>query len=202
MNTFSSTSRQPKKKMPAQVSDNLVESVRSIGSTVGKTVVTDVAGKIASDALQSLLGQSIKSGEMKPQQSVEFPVEQKEPQERQTRPREIINTLAREDSEIMKRQIAEIRKELLSLAKSISNLHQEVQSAVFTEPIDPGIYHLNFFDQLKQMLILLRQQVEDSRVWLQSFQSRKKRMGFWGKYKKHGTTFGLSSERSTATQSG
>jgi hypothetical protein len=203
MNAYTTTSRQPKKKMPTQVSDNVVESVRMIGSTVGKTVATDVAGRIAADALQSLLGQSVKSGEIRPQQTVEFPEEQRETQqEKRIQPREQINALAHQDAETIKRQIAAVRQELLSLAKSISNLHQEVQSAVFTEPIDPGVYHVNFFEQLKQMLIILRQQVEDSCVWLQSFQSRKKHLGYWGKYKKHGTSFGLSSERTTATQSG
>jgi len=49
----------------------------------------------------------------------------------------------------------------------------------------------------------LRQKVEEGRTWLAAFSQRKiKKMGYWKMYKKHGTTFGLSHERTVATQTG
>jgi hypothetical protein len=45
--------------------------------------------------------------------------------------------------------------------------------------------------------------IEDGRAWLETFAKRKKKkLGYWKMYKKHGTTFGLSHERTIATQTG
>mgnify|MGYP001592197026 FL=1 len=95
-----------------------------------------------------------------------------------------------------------IRAELKSLMASLKNLNKEVQNAVTQEVVNPGVYHVNFYEQLRNFIKVLRQQIEDSGAWLASFNTRKKKMGYWGMYKKHGTTFGLSNERSLATSAG
>ncbi|MEK7119300.1 MAG: DUF5660 family protein, partial [Patescibacteria group bacterium] len=69
-------------------------------------------------------------------------------------------------------------------------------------PVAPGVYHLNFFERLKSMLKILREQIEDSSSWLSLQNNRKKKKRYWGMYKKHGTSFGLSHERNLATQAG
>ena len=81
-------------------------------------------------------------------------------------------------------------------------LSTEIHKAVAEVPVDPGIYHVNFYEKLKAVLKTLREQIDDSRSWLTLHQSRKKKMGYWGMFKKHGTTFGLSNERSIATSAG
>jgi hypothetical protein len=69
-------------------------------------------------------------------------------------------------------------------------------------PVDPGIYHVTFLERLRSFIQLLREQVDDSRTWLTVSSKRQKKMAFWGLYKKHGTQFGLSSERTVSTQAG
>ena len=70
-------------------------------------------------------------------------------------------------------------------------------------PKKSGIYHIRFFEWLLGVVKQLRMKVEEGRAWLATFTNRKKKkMGYWNMYKKHGTTFGLSHERTLSTQTG
>lgn len=191
----------PKKKTPVINNDSIIESIRGIGQNVGKTVIKDVAGQITNDALASLLGTLPKTGEMKPNSPIEFQKEV-QPEVRPMPKPEFLKPLIKSEDAMIKQKIEAIRSELKALSQSVAKLHQEIQTAVMETPVDPGIYHLNFFEQLKTVLQSLRTQVEDSRMWLSSWNTRKKKAGYWGMYKKHGTTFGMSSERSIASQAG
>ncbi len=193
---------QPKKKGPSYTNDTILESLRGVGASVGKTVTKDVVGKIGGDVLSSLLGSPPKAGELHPDQELHLGRQQERvlPQQKtELQPR--IAVVTHEDLRT-KQQIEAIRQELKALAASLKGLHQEVQQAVAEAPVDPGIYHVNFFERLKSLLTILRQQIEDSRTWLALWTTRRKKMGYWGMFKKHGTKFGLSSERSLATQAG
>jgi hypothetical protein len=78
-----------------------------------------------------------------------------------------------------------------------------LSTAIEEEVTTPGTYHLNFFEKLKQFIILMRKQVQDSQSWLEMSYSRKKAQnGYWSGFKKSGTKFSLSSERYMATSSG
>lgn len=192
-----------KKKQTHYKNDNVLEALGSIPSGVGTNTASEI-GKIGSNIIDALLGGTPRSGDLAPNQTFEFgaekPVEQAlaQPVRMEMTPRPDISMIEMET----KKQIDAIRAELKQLIVSLKGLHQEVQTAVSQEDVDPGIYHLNFYDQLRTFIHVLRQQVEDSRSWLASFQSRKKKMGYWNMFKKHGTTFGLSNERSLATSAG
>lgn len=93
-------------------------------------------------------------------------------------------------------QITLLEKSESGLAKDIAKL--EVEQL----PEKPGIYYIRFFEWLTIMVKQLRAKVEEGRTWLQAMTTKKKKMGYWKMYKKHGTTFGLSNERTVATQSG
>jgi len=198
----------PKKPVP-YTNDNILESLRGVGGTVVKTT-GDTAGKISSDVLTSLFGSLPKSGEpapaqrgeLKANQPIEFAPERQAVPHVARRP-DILRPPTVSLQEInIKQQIEAVRAELKSIAESLKNLHQDVQKAIREAPVEPGIYHLNFFVRLRSFLKLLREQIDDSRTWLTLSAGRKKKMGYWGMYKKHGTTFGLSGERSIATQAG
>ncbi|MBI5619526.1 hypothetical protein HY950_01030, partial [Candidatus Gottesmanbacteria bacterium] len=67
---------QPIKKQPtARSNDSNIESLRTLGTGVGKTVVKDVAGKVASDALSSIFGSIPAQGELKPNQPIDIRAE-------------------------------------------------------------------------------------------------------------------------------
>lgn len=195
----------PKKPVKTQVNDSILESLRSLGSGVGKTVTKDVVGKGASDALKSLFGTFPQptQGEFRPNQPLDFsrerysPYPLRRPEAAVARPQPV-----KLEETGIKEKIEAVRMELKALAQSVKQLHSKVTNTISETPVDPGIYHLNFFERLKGILKILRQQVDDSRSWLALWTTRKKKMGYWGKYKKHGTQFGLSSERTVATQAG
>lgn len=188
-------SQQPKKRQnPYIVGDNVLETVRGLGGNVTKTT-KDTATQIASDALQDII-----SGRTK---NESVPMEPREYVQPRVLNKEFIQPLIQKDISETKQKLEAVRQELQALSKSIRGLQQEIQTAVMEMPVDAGIYHLNFFEQLKQLLKGIRERVDDSRVWLSAWNANvKKKRGYWGMYKKHGTSFGLSSERTLATQAG
>ncbi len=193
----------PPKKKNSYTNDSIIESLRTLGSGVGKTVARDVLGKGGSDALKSLFGTLPKTGEMKPNQELPLrPRTYERPIRSPYRPEIDLTKLSDADSIRVKQQLESVRIELKALSSSIKNFNQDIQKAVNEIPVNPGVYHLNFMERLRSILKILREQIEDSRSWLILSTNRKKKRQYWGLYKKHGTQFGLSSERTLATQAG
>ena len=69
--------------------------------------------------------------------------------------------LRQEDDLKIKQEISTVREELNRLVRSISLLQKETKKAVAQEIIDPGVYHQNFLQLLKQTIIFLRARVEE-----------------------------------------
>lgn len=190
------------KKRPMPNHDSILEAFRDLGSDVKKGVTKDVVGKTASNAFQSLFGQMPKPGEYRPNPFEKSPFGRKETPQQVHRPEILSPEKISEEHARVKQQLEAVRMELIMLAKSVGNLNQEIQKAVMEVPVEPGVYHVNFLERLKLVIQLIRRRVDDSNEWLQLSGSRKKQKGYWGKYKKHGTKFGLSADRTPATQTG
>ena len=192
--------QQPKKQPKTFSNESILESLRNLGGSVGDTVARDVVGKVGSDALTSIFGSPAQSGEFRPMKKVDVGREIYEP----TIPRQEAARAQpiRLEETNLKQQIEAVRSELKALAASVKSLSAEIHHAVETAPVDPGINQLNIFERLRSVLAILREQIDDSRSWLALSAGRKQKKNFWGMYKKHGTQFGLSSERTTATQAG
>lgn len=191
------------KKQPQRyASDSILESLRSLGSGIGKSVTKDLVGKMGSDALAAVVGGPQKQGELKPNAPVDMRPERSPfPAFRRPEIQPRAPFVAKEEPRL-KEQIEAVRLELKALAASIKSLDAEIDKAVSEVPVTPGVYHKNFFERLRSVLKILREQVEDSRTWLALYSNKKQKKGYWGMYKKHGTTFGLSHERTLATQAG
>lgn len=212
MNTNPFQSAKPAKKPAAYTNDSILEALRDLSGGVGKTVTKDLAGKVATDALTSVLGAPVKQqGELRPNQPVNIPDRKVAPEPRPERfyppflrpeARTVARPIIKEDQQKLSQQIEAVRQELKAIAASIQSLNKDIGKAVNEVPVNPGVYHANFFERLKSVLKVLREQIDDSRSWLTMHTARKKKMGYWGMYKKHGTTFGLSNERSIATSAG
>lgn len=102
-------------------------------------------------------------------------------------------------------KIQQITMELKKLISSSKILQMDfAEVAVGQTPATVGEYHINFFEWMLIVIKSARQKVEDSGAWLSTVKGKggKKSNGYWGMFKKHGTSFGLSGERSVATQSG
>jgi hypothetical protein len=200
-NSAFTQTKQPKRTIPF-TNDSILEALRDLTGGVGKTVTHDVAGRVASDALTSILGAPLKQGELRPNESINFPVEQQpRPEARRPEIAPAQKVVFHEDPQVAK-QIEAVRAELAALSKSMQTLNREIQKAVAETPVNPGVYHVNFYENLRAVLQILREQIDDSRSWLTVHTDRKKKMGYWGMFKKHGTSFGLSNERSLAMSAG
>jgi hypothetical protein len=190
------------KKKFTGVNDNVLEALRGIPASVGKTVAQDVIGKTSSDVFASLLGQIPNQANESKYQNENLQQNEQFPRYSAFHPEMNRQKPIKVEEMGLKQKIESVRAELAALSKSITSLNIEVEKAIAEMPVDPGIYHINFYERLRSMLLFIRQNVDNSRSWLSMHTSRKKKMGYWGMYKKHGTTFGLSNERTLATQAG
>ena len=98
----------------------------------------------------------------------------------------------------------QLKKQVTLLEKSEKTLTSQITKVKVEQlPDKNGIYYVRFFEWLLLLVRQLRAKVEEGQAWLSTFTSRKKKkLGYWKMYKKHGTTFGLSHERTLATQTG
>lgn len=100
-------------------------------------------------------------------------------------------------------QIQQIKAELISLSKSTKMLQIEMESVTVEQmPQNVGVYHAHFFEWMLNMLRAARERVESSESWMSAQRGKAGKKGYWGMFKKHGTSFGLSNERAVATQVG
>lgn len=105
----------------------------------------------------------------------------------------------------VKEEIRKVREELYLAIKEMEKLGvqvREVQRAVYEEVVDPGVYHLGFFEKLKTILKVLRQNIHDSKNWLEMVFAKKRRRKYWNQAKTGGSMFTMSHERRMATQAG
>ncbi len=111
--------------------------------------------------------------------------------------------LTRQHTEVEQR-IGEVMNELKRIVESSNKIIQDEFGKVTVEqtPTEVGKYHVNFLDWMLITLQTARQKVEDSGAWLSTMKSKKDKKGYWGMFKKHGTSFGMSNERQVATQTG
>ncbi len=128
----------------------------------------------------------------------------------QTRREQFFQTRVREFNEVYSKKkddetkkIETIRLKLEQLAKSVEKFNKDITLAASQKVDDPGNYHLSFFDQLISLVELLQKKIEDSNTWLQLFQSRSKKQGFyWNQTKSQGAKFMGANERNIATAVG
>lgn len=198
-NIFQSSNH--KKPAPRfQVSDNVVEQVRGMGTGVAQSFKRDLIGGMGKTAMNSLFNPGLlRPAENRP--FSEFPMrrEQFGPKKIE-KPREFFVYTAKEAQ--MQKKIEEVRYELKLIIAQLKNVDKEVVKAVNAPIPESGTYYLNFLDRLKAILHVLRKELEQGGTWMQMMQGRKKHKGYWAMYKKKGTSFGLSSERFAATQTG
>ena len=109
-----------------------------------------------------------------------------------------------QESQETKYQIQQIMEELQRLVSSSDKIIQMTfgDISVASAPTVVGKYHTNFFSWMLTVIRTARQKVEESGAWLSVAKSKGSRKGYQNMSKKHGTSFSMSNERTTATQSG
>lgn len=114
---------------------------------------------------------------------------------------EVFNLREAKDKELIK----QLQEQLRSLAKEIKTLDGSTKTAIHSDVVDPGTYHVHFFQQLLNFVILMRKRVQEANTWIENFNSRHKKQGaFWSQVanKKGGTAYLMSQEHQVARNVG
>lgn len=181
--------------------DKFLEALRNLGEETLGSLTHDVVGGVAETAINQLRGKQTEEVDQLAQRAPEKQDYQFSQEFLDIRRQEQL--IWSQEQEKTKLQIAAVLQEIKKLIAAAKNLTQEIEVAAQQVPVEPGSYHLSFFEKLKQTLILLRKKVENAATWLAAFNQRaKKRNYYWAQVRKSGTKFMLSQERYMATQAG
>ena len=110
------------------------------------------------------------------------------------------NVETREQVEMLQMEI----KKLIKVSKEMETAFKQVSHQVTVDqaPSKMGKYHVSFLEWVLIIVRNARMRVEEGQSWLAMFASKKSQKQYWNQFKSKGTSFGLSSERTTATQTG
>lgn len=204
-----SDQNQKTKKQQQQSSANVLEALKDIGNSTGKTL-TQEAAAMPKDFMNQLFGRQPAgwgksySGELAPSGELEMDrvfsgeQEKQDQLERQLslerRLREEEKALFERKSNDLRLQLQAIMQEMQALAAATPQLAKEIEIAALQAPVDPGVYHVFFFEKLLEFLKSFRTKVEDASSWLHSINQRAQKKNFWSQYKKMGGKRLLSQE--------
>ncbi|HSW47715.1 MAG TPA: DUF5660 family protein [Candidatus Saccharimonadales bacterium] len=100
-------------------------------------------------------------------------------------------------------QIQQLRLEIQALASSIKVLKMEFAQVTTEQSVaNVGIYQENFLEWMIKQIRAAREKVDNSSACLNISKNKQSKKGYWGMFKKHGTSFAMSNERGVATQVG
>lgn len=187
---------------------NPLEALKDIGTSTAKQMRQEAA-KMPGDFMEQLLGMRPMgknySGEIEPGEALninEVFTGKHEEIVRLRKQTALERKLLEEErirvekkSNELKIQLHAIREEILVLALKTENLAEETQIAAMQAPVEPGVYHVIFFEKLLEFLNSFTKKVEEAGVWLHAVNKRAARKNAWGaNYKKSGAKYLLSSE--------
>jgi uncharacterized protein DUF5660 len=205
MNPFSTNTK--KKSSPQH--NNFIEAFKDIGKSTVKSFAKDFVAGTAKNTVDTLT--KGRSNSQQPEENFNFE-EYLNAQEKQIRNQERVRfeSIKREEHIIFSRekqqiktQIETLQTQIKGMAKDQAGLMEEIDKTAFQAVVNPGVYHQNFFERLIYLIKIARKKIADSRSWLNLHSHRNsQKNGYWQNVKKSGTSFMLSNERATATQSG
>jgi len=207
--------RQNAKKSTA-VGDSFVEQLKSIGSSVGSSLKTDVVKGMGSSIFDQLMNAG-KAGQVPDQKDPTFNLEnfikEQETQaaDKARRDERAFQTHKHSQEKVLfsladdklAKEINEVRQEMSLLVRAMGKVEAQVEQALVGNVVEGGVYHLNFFRNLKSWLQFMRKSMEDASAWLQMSSGRgKQKSHFWGQVAKSGTKYSMSSERNVQMGAG
>lgn len=201
--TMAKDTKQKFTKLP-----NPLEALKDIGKSTARQMKSEVA-KLPEDFIEQLFGVRPQprnfSGEIMAGETIEIDKVLSGEQEnltKQKRQVEFLLRLEREEREQLEKksnelriQISAIQQEILKTAQQTENLAQETVVAAMQAPVDPGEYHVIFFEKLLEFIRSFRKKIEEAGVWLNELNKRVAKKNAWGvAYKKYGAKYLLSGE--------
>src|SRR3990172_2559716 len=211
MSTSYSTTGKSGNPRPRVDYDNFLEALLDLGKGVTSEAKTQIHQVVTKDIPEEF-GLNV-AGTIRPNESVSLPEtvrEQSSDYARENSRQHNVESFRQEELARMgreeahaKEEINAIRQEIQSIARMAHDFAKEFEIAATQAPINPGIYHKNFFSQLRSFLVSVRGRIEDSKEWLTTSNSRASKRGFyWSQVDKSGSKYMLSSERYMVTSTG
>ena len=206
---------QNKKNQTIVTRQNVVESIKDLGGgTASQTA--DFIKDTSADFIRELLGLSLtntkKSGELRPGQQIEMNdvLSGKEAQiskeKRQLNfEKRLLNEeklATREKSQVLRIQLQSIMQEVKKVAESTENLAESTQASIVAAPVEPGVYHIQFFENLLTFLKSFRERIDLASTWMESANKRAEKKNYWNTYKKKGSSFLLSPDHYLSRSAG
>lgn len=210
MHLFKFGSMNKNNKTKAQKSTNFPSALETLKDITNSTVdqVKYEANQMAKDLIDQIFGISHKksfSGEITPGEALEINEILADKREEITKNRkklylekQIIEnekvTLERRTNEL-RIQLKSLQEEITVLTQKTQGLAQETQIAAMQTTVNPGVYHLTFFEKLLEFISSFRKKIEEAQVWLHAVNKRAAKKNAWGSgYKKYGAKYLLSGE--------
>ncbi|MFH1971269.1 MAG: DUF5660 family protein [Patescibacteria group bacterium] len=196
---------------------NVLESLKDVGNTAQKSIKEDLLKGTSEEFFKQLFGQKEEkkyTGDIIPGETLELNevyTGQREENEKLRKQISLERNLSSEQKNQSDKQLNELRiqlhalmQEIGELAKVTQNIGQDIEVASMQAPVNPGVYHLVFFEKLLEFIKTFRRKIENADVWLQSSNKRAQKKDFWGTFtsKKGGAKFLLSQEHYVTRSAG
>lgn len=206
---------QKKKTQTTVTRQNVLESLKDLGSGATNQA-GDLLKNTSEDFIKELLGLSkakVKhSGELSVGESLQMSevISGKEEENKKLRSQisaeRILSAdekrVTQEKSNDLKVQLQGLMQEVQKVAESTENFAEITQVAVMTAPVEPGIYHLTFFQNVLEFLQSFRKKIDLAATWLQSSNKRAEKKNYWNTFKKKGASFLLSPDHYSQRSAG
>lgn len=194
-----------KKNKASLVKKNVIESLKDLGSDFGAQG-TDFLKSTGEEFFSELIGIKTptqnRSGELKAGESVEMNeiISGKEAENQKLRAQiSLERNLSAEESRLSMEKMNELRiqlkaitEEIMKLAASTSKLATQTEVAMVEVPVNPGVYHVIFFEKVLEFLKSFRKKIDQASIWLESTNKRAQKKNYWSMYKKKGSSFLLA----------
>ncbi|HSW90277.1 MAG TPA: DUF5660 family protein [Patescibacteria group bacterium] len=183
--------------LPGQMLNDAFESIFGASSTPAKSSENQNESKDTSNPFASAFEQQSAMEKQQEEMNLE---KQRAVLHKEYQMTEVFNLREQKDKEVIK----QLQEQLRQLAKEMKTLDGSVATAIHQDVTDTGTYHVHFFQQLLNFVVLLRRRVQEANTWIENFNSRAKKKGaFWGNvYGKGGTAYLMSQEHQVARNVG
>lgn len=215
MTTTSKSRKNQNQRTASNVLETWKEVSKDIGGNTVDTLKEDLLKQAPRDVIDQLFGprEQSHSGEIYAGETVEMKdlvSGRREKDEQLSAQLRMERRLRQEQEVLVERKTGELRIQLKALMEEIqilavetSDLSQETQLASMQAPIEPGVYHVVFFEKMLEFIKSFRKKIEQARTWLHSANARAAKKNKWGSnYKKHGAKYLLSSEHYLSRSAG
>lgn len=194
---------------------NVIEALKDLGDDFSAQG-SDLLKSTSEDFFKELIGlqkQSVnRSGEMTAGESMDMSavLSGKEEENKKLRAQiSLERNLSAEQSRLGHEKMQELRVQLQAIAVEITkvaastgNLATQAEIAMVEVPVNPGIYHIIFFEKVLEFLQSFRKRVDQATVWLSSSNKRAEKKNYWSMYKKKGSSFLLSPDHYSQRSAG